>query len=204
MKNIILKSPLYNLALGLTTALFITTTFEMSYLMGLVVLLLLFLASVIIVLIRKHVPTKIKIPAYLLIIGLLITAFDVIISNYLPLLSKAFGIYLPLLLLSTLLIVKLIDEDSNKHLIKDNLKLGFSYMIALSILGLIREVVGSGTLTFMNLTTNLTGYRMMYKLYGESTLLPFKFLQTKAGVFIIMGVILALVTYFGKGSENHD
>lgn len=192
--KIINDNPLYKLVLGVCIALGVTTTFENSYMMGICLIVILVISNTIISLIDKHIPDNVKILSYILIIGTLVTITEIMLKEYIPALYKDLGVYLPLLVLSGYAIDSAINIKDIKTSIKESLKLGVSYTIILMIIGFIREVFGNNTITLMNSISSITGYRSIYKVFGDSNILPISVLITPAGAFLILGLLMAIIT----------
>jgi Na+-translocating ferredoxin:NAD+ oxidoreductase RnfE subunit len=64
---------------------------------------------------------------------------------------------------------------------------------AISILGLIREILGSNTITIMNNISSITGYRAIYKIFPDNIILPNNVFITSAGAFILLGIIIGII-----------
>ena len=159
------QNPVFGMTLGLCPLLAITTTFENSYLMGISLLFILILSNSIVSLIRKWVPNKIRIPIYITIIGIFVTILEYLLFTYVPQLKSSLGIYIPLIIVNCLVLGRALGYASRHNLkdsIKDALKMGLGYTFSLSLVGIIREVLGSNTLTLMENTTNVTGYLAKY------------------------------------------
>ena len=98
------ENPVFVLVLGLCSVLAVTTTFEKSYIMGLVVLIILVLSNTIVSIIRKLVNDEIRIPVYIIIISTLVTISEILLNRYSKPLYDAFGIYLPLIVVNCIIL----------------------------------------------------------------------------------------------------
>ena len=167
------ENPVFVLVLGLCSVLAVTTTFEKSYMMGLVVLIILVLSNMIVSIIRKFVNDEVRIPVYIIIISTLVTISEIILNRYSKPLYDAFGIYLPLIVVNCIILGRALSYASkNKVLdsIKDAFKSGIGYLVAISLFGLFRELLGSGTITVMNDISTLTGYRWIINVFNNDFL----------------------------------
>ena len=91
-------NPVFTLVLGLCSLLAVTTTFEKSYMMGIVVLIVLLISNTVVSIIRKFVNDEVRIPVYIIIISTIVTIIQMILNKYSKPLYDAFGIYLPLVI----------------------------------------------------------------------------------------------------------
>ena len=197
------ENPVFVLVLGLCSVLAVTTTFEKSYMMGLVVLIILVLSNMIVSLIRKLVNDEVRIPVYIIIISTLVTISEIILNRYSKPLYDAFGIYLPLIVVNCIILGRALSFASkNKMLdsIKDAFKSGFGYLVAISLFGLFREILGSGTITLMNDISSLVGYRWIINEFNND-FLPNKLFITSGGAFILLGILIGIVNSMKRGEE---
>lgn len=204
MNGIKTENPTFVLLLGLCPTLAVTTTFEKSYIMGLSVLFVLLFSNIVVSLIKKLIPENVKIPVFIIIIATFVTVLDMLIGSAIPTLHKSLGIYLPLITVNCIVLGRALSFASKEKVsssILDAIGVGLGFTISLSIIGIVREVFGSGTITFMNEISSFTGYRMMYNVMPETLLTPLNILQTPAGAFLTLGFGLALFNKIKKRSE---
>lgn len=197
------ENPVFVLVLGLCSVLAVTTTFEKSYMMGLVVLIILVLSNMIVSLIRKLVNDEVRIPVYIIIISTLVTISEIILSRYSKPLYDAFGIYLPLIVVNCIILGRALSFASKNKVfdsIKDALKSGFGYLVAISLFGLFREILGNGTITVMNDISSLVGYRWIINVFNND-FLPNKLFITSGGAFILLGLLIGIVNSMKRGDE---
>lgn len=197
------ENPVFVLVLGLCSVLAVTTTFEKSYMMGLVVLIILVLSNVIVSIIRKLVNDEVRIPVYIIIISTLVTVSEIILNRYSKPLYDAFGIYLPLIVVNCIILGRALSYASKNKVfdsIKDGFKSGIGYLVAISLFGLFRELLGNGTITVMNDISNLTGYRWIINVFNNN-FLPNKLFITSGGAFILLGILIGIVNAMKRGEE---
>ena len=198
------ENPVFVLVLGLCSVLAVTTTFEKSYMMGLVVLIVLVLSNIIVSLIRKLVNNEVRIPVYIIIISTLVTISELLLHRYSKELYDAFGIYLPLIVVNCIILGRALSFASKNPVlssIKDGLKTGTGYLVAISLFGLFRELLGSGTITIMNDISKLTGYRWIINVFNNSVL-PNKLFLSSGGAFILLGLIIGIINSIKVGDEK--
>jgi len=200
------ENPVFVLLLGLCPVLAISTTFESAYLMGTSVLIVLILSNIIISLTAKYIPKNIMIPSYIMIIATLVTILGLLISKYLPDVNAALGIYIPLIVVNCIILGRAIEVASKGKIlksIKDAFTSGIGFLFAIVILGIIREFLGTGTLTVFDKISTLTGFKMIFQVYKVKDIMPISFFVTPAGAFVTLGLILALINYIKiKRSES--
>ena len=202
-KYLFKENPVFVLVLGLCSTLAVTTTFEKSYMMGLVVMIILIISNLIVSLIRKFVNDEIRIPVYIIIISTLVTIIEMLLSKYSKPLYESFGIYLPLIVVNCLILGRALSYVSkNKVLnsVKDGFKNGLGYLVAISIIGLLREILGSGKITIMNDISSITGYREIINIYSGA-LLGNKLFLTSGGAFILLGIVIGFINAFKNRGE---
>lgn len=198
------ENPVFVLVLGLCSVLAVTTTFEKSYMMGLVVLIVLVSSNIIVSLIRKLVNNEVRIPVYIIIISTLVTISELLLHRYSKELYDAFGIYLPLIVVNCIILGRALSFASKNTVlssIKDGLKTGIGYLVAISLFGLFRELLGSGTITIMNDISKLTGYRWIINVFNNSVL-PNKLFLSSGGAFILLGLIIGIINSIKVGDEK--
>jgi len=195
------ENPVFVLTLGLCSTLAVTTTFERSYMMGLVVLIILTLSNFIVSLIKKFVNEEVRIPVYIIIISTLVTIIEILLNKYSKSLYDAFGIYLPLIVVNCIILGRALSYASKNKVseaIKDGFKNGVGYLVAMCIIGLLRELLGSGTITIMNDISNITGYREIIHVFNGN-MLPNKLFISSGGAFILLGLIIGMVNAIKGG-----
>ena len=206
--NIMIKeNPLFVLMLGLCPALAVTTNFESSYMMGICFFIVLVISNVIISLIRKLIPDNVRIPVYILIIGSIVTILEILLNKYLPELSKSIGIYLSLIVVNCIVLGRALSVASKNnclYTLKNSVAIALGFLFSLMIIGAIREILGTNTITFMNNLSSITGYRAIYKVYPDTSLFPNSILVSPSGAFLILGLLIALFNSFKKGDKNES
>ena len=204
---IINENPLFVLLLGLCPALAVTTNFKNSYIMGICFLFVLVSSNLIISLFRKLIPENVKIPVHILIIGTFVTIIEILLNKYLPDVSNKIGVYLSLIVVNCIVLGRSLSVASkNKVLytLKNSFGVGIGYTLSLMLIGAIREILGNNTITLMSSLSNLTGYRAIYKVYPDFSLLPNPIFTSSAGAFLVLGFLITLFNCFKKGDENES
>lgn len=206
MKKIITENPVFVLMLGLCSTLAVTTKVENAIIMGICLTIVLILSNTIISILKKLIPESVKIPTYILIIGTMVTILEILLEKYAVELYNVLGIYLPLIVVNCIVLGRAINVASRESVlnsIKDGFFIGLGYLFSLVVIALIREVLGTGYLTIMDLSTSLTGYRMVYQIYEAGNILPLNILQTPAGAFFTLGFISLLFNLRRDKNESN-
>lgn len=204
MKKIINENPIFVLLLGLCSALAVTTKVENAILMGCCFIIVMFFSSTIISIFKRWIPNNVQIPVYILIIATIVTILEILLSHFAPAIDKVLGIYLPLIVVNCIVLGKCISVASKSGIIdsmKDALLTGFGYLFALLIIALIRETLGSGTITLMDASSVITHKKFIIVLYKNLNLLPLSILVEPAGAFLVIAFFIAL---FQKKGEKHE
>lgn len=205
--GIIKENPIFVLLLGLCSTLAVTTTVENGYLMGICVLIVLLFSNIVVSLIRKFVNDDVRIPVYILIIGTFVTILEVLLKEYIPSLYKALGIYLPLITVNCIVLGRAITVASKENVLNsilDALGVGVGYILSITLVSLIREVLATNTITLMNNISEFTGYKAVYtNVLPTSTIFPMNIFGLSAGAFLTLAVIMAIINII-KGGKKHE
>ena len=206
INGIIFENPILVGTLGLCSALAVTNKFENAYVMGFCVLMVLTLSNLIISIIKKLVPENVKIPVYIIIIATLVTIIEVLMQKHLPKLYEVLGIYLPLIVVNCIILGRAISVASKEKIhtsVLDGIGVGLGYTFALIIIALIREVLGTNTITLMDNLSTLTGYKAIYKVFPPNEIISLNIFTTEAGAFLTLGLLIALAKYIGGKHESN-
>jgi electron transport complex protein RnfE len=155
VKNgIIDENPTFRLVLGTCPTLAVTTSATNGAGMGLATTVVLIGSNLTISLLRRVIPSKVRIPAYITLIAGFVTIVQMLLKAYLPSLDKALGIYIPLIVVNCIILARAESFASKNGIIQsvaDGLGMGIGFTIALSIIGGIREIFGNGSIFGLNL-----------------------------------------------------
>ncbi len=147
--GIINENPTFVQLLGMCPTLAVTTSLKNGVGMGLSVTFVLLLSNVIISLLRKLIPQKIRIAAYVVIIATFVTIVDLILKAYIPSLSQSLGLFIPLIVVNCIILARAEAFASKNGVMKsaiDGLGMGLGFTLALSLISAIREILGNGTI----------------------------------------------------------
>ena len=203
MKN---DNPIFVLMLGLCSSLALTTKVENAFLMGICVIIVLLFSEIVASTIKKLVPDNVKIPVYIVIIGTFVTILEIVLDRYIHLLYEALSIYLPLIVVNCIVLGRVLSVASKTNLkesIKDSLGIGFGYTVSLIAISLVREILGNNSITLIDSLSEITGFKLVLKVFPKNNLIPMSFISSPAGAFIILGILMALFKKVGAKDESN-
>ena len=147
LDGIVRQNPTLKLVLGTCPTLALTTAAMNGVGMGLAVIFVLAFSNMIISLLRNIIPGKVRIPAYILIIATFVTIVRMLLTRFAPTVAKAMGTYLPLIVVNCIILGRA-EAFASKNPVGesflDGIFMGLGFMIALTLMGIVREVLGAG------------------------------------------------------------
>ncbi len=192
-KGILKENAILRLLLGLCPALAVTTAAVNGLGMGLASTAVLVSSNVLVSLLRRHIPDKIRIPCYIVIIASFVTMVDLLMEAFVPELHEALGIFVPLIVVNCLILGRAEAFASRNPLanaISDGLGMGLGFTLGLVALASVREILGAGT---------LFGLSVM-----GSAFRPALLMILPPGAFLTLGLMVGLVNWWsGRGATGH-
>ena len=152
--GLINENPTFVQVIGMCPTLAVTTSGTNGLGMGLATTAVLLCANVVISLMRKIVPDKIRIPAFVVVIATFTTIVGMLLKAYLPALDKSLGLFIPLIVVNCLILARaeaFASKNNAAASAVDGLGMGLGFALALTVLGAVRELLGNGTLFGMGL-----------------------------------------------------
>ena len=147
--GVIKENPSFVLMLGMCPTLAVTTSASNGIGMGLSTMAVLIVSNLIISLVRKIVPDDVRLPAYIVIVASLVTVVELLMEAYTPSIYSALGIYIPLIVVNCIILGRA-EAYASKNppflSVMDGVGMGLGFTIALLLIGMVRELVGAGTL----------------------------------------------------------
>ena len=147
LKNgIITENPTFVMMLGMCPTLAVTSSAINGLGMGLTTTAVLILSNVFISLLRKVIPDKVRIPAFIVIVATFVTLIQLLLQAYLPSLNKALGVYIPLIVVNCIILGRAESYASKNPVIPsafDGLGMGLGFTIGLVCIGFIRQILGA-------------------------------------------------------------
>jgi len=190
-KGIIISNPLFVLALGFCPALAVSTSVDNAIGMSVGVLFVLLGSNLIVSAIRKAVPNIVRIPVFIVIIATFVTVVNLVFHAYVPALYESLGIYLPLIVVNCIILGRAEAFASKNPItssIADALGVSIGFFLALFIISLLRELLGTGGLSLFG--ANLFTLPVL----GEDPMILF---ILPPGAFLVMALLLALFRKMG-------
>lgn len=183
LKNgIVTENPIFVQVLAMCPTLAVTTSAENAVGMGLAATVVLIFSNLIISAIRKFIPDKIRIPAYIVIIASFVTIIDMLMHGYVPGLYKSLGIFIPLIVVNCVILGRAEAYASKNKVLPsvfDAIGMGLGFTIALFAIGAFREVIGNGT---------ILGFAVMPASYE-----PASIMILAPGAFFTVGALMAVL-----------
>lgn len=146
--GIIKENPTFVLMLGMCPTLAVTTSAINGMGMGLTTMTVLIMSNFLISLLRNIIPSRMRIPGYIVIVASLVTVVQLLLQGYIPSLYDTLGIYIPLIVVNCIILGRAeAFASKNPPLLSmmDGIGIGLGFTIALTCIGLVREILGSGT-----------------------------------------------------------
>jgi len=145
--GVILDNPVFMQTIGLCPTLATTTSLQNAIGMGAAATVVLICSNVVISALRKIIPDKIRIPSFIVIIAAFVTVVDMCMAAYLPSLHESLGLFIPLIVVNCIVLGRAEAFASKNKAIPsmlDGLGMGLGFTLSLTLLGTIREILGSG------------------------------------------------------------
>ena len=149
LKGIIKDNPVFVMLLGMCPALGVTSSAFNGLGMGMATLFVLLMSNIVVSIIKKQIPSKVRIPAFIIVIASFVTIVEMVLEAFIPFLYEQLGIFIPLIVVNCLILGRAEAFASKNNLfssIVDALGMGIGFTIALTALGAVREILGSGSL----------------------------------------------------------
>jgi len=186
-KGFIKENPVFVLLLGLCPTLGVTSTAINGLGMGLATTFVLVMSNLVVSLIKNVIPDKVRIPSFIVIIASFVTIVELTMQAYTPALFEALGLFIPLIVVNCIVLGRaeaFASKQSVFSSIIDGLGMGLGFAFALTLLGGVREILGSGALFGFNINE------------GDLMLV----FVLPPGAFIALGYLIALMNKFVKTS----
>lgn len=156
-KGFIKENPVFVLLLGLCPTLGVTTSAINGIGMGLATTFVLVMSNLVVSIVKSQIPDKVRIPAFIVIIASFVTIVELVMQAYLPALFDALGIFIPLIVVNCIVLGRaeaFASKNSVGASIVDGLSMGLGFAFALMLLGMVREVLGSGAVFGIKILQN--------------------------------------------------
>lgn len=201
------SNPVFRLVLGMCPTLAISTSAFNGLGMGLAATIVLVCSNALVSLLRKVIPDKVRIPAYVLIIATFVTLVEMLLKKFVPALYDALGIYLPLIVVNCIILARAEAFASTNKVgdsVLDGLGMGLGFTLALVLIGVIREFLGSGTFFVGSFGDAEFGVH-----FGNLSDYSLSVFVMPAGGFLTLGLLMAAINALSdkaakKRAEKHE
>ena len=193
--------PPFRLVLGLCPTLAVTKSLEGGWGMGLATTFVLVMSNLIISIIRRIVPPKVRIATFIVVIATFVVITELVMAAYTPMLSDTLGVFIPLIVVNCIILGRAEAFASKNNVgrsILDGLGIGIGFTLALAVLGAIREIFGTGSLTVFSQAD--LGVQLIP--LGEGQEYLFKFMVEPPGAFVCLGIMLMLMNVISERSAK--
>ena len=147
-KGLVKENPVFVLVLGMCPTLATTTSAMNGLMMGLATTFVLILSNIVISVVAPRVPDKVRIPVYIVVIATFVTVLQLLMQAYLPSVYETLGLFIPLIVVNCIVLGRA-EAFANKNTVGDSaldgIGIGLGFTLALTVIGLVREILGSGS-----------------------------------------------------------
>ena len=192
LEGLLTQNPVLVQVLGMCSTMAITTSFFNGLGMGVAVLVILTLSNIIISLIRKIVPDKIRIAMFIVVIAGFVTMVDLLIQAFLPDLASSLGVFIPLIVVNCIILGRAEGFSYKNGVVDsffDGIFQGIGYTVVLLIMCIIREFLGTGTFGGGLLGVDGKGIQIIPAEFG------IKMLTLPVGGFLVLGCLIAAMQW---------
>jgi len=188
--GLIKENPLLVIMIGLCSSLAVTTSLANGFGMGCAMTFVLVMSEIIISLFRKLIPDSIRIPIFIIVIASFTTIVDLLMQAFLPALSEAMGVFIPLIVVNCIIMGRVESFASKRTVgesLLDALGMGLGYLWVLCGISIVRELLGSGT---------ILGFSILPEQYTMA------FFSRAPGGFFVFGMFIAVTQAIKKGAKK--
>lgn len=184
LKGIVRENPTFVLILGMCPTLGTTTSAINGCGMGVATMAVLIMSNLVISLIKNFIPDKVRIPAFIVVIASFVTIIQMLMQAFVPSLYASLGVFIPLIVVNCIILGRaeaFASKNGALDSILDGVGIGLGFTLSLTVIGAVREVLGSGAIFNMSL--------------GISDYMPLVFVLAPGG-FFVLGYLMVLFNKF--------
>lgn len=192
INGVIKENPTFVLVLGMCPTLAVTSSGINGLGMGLTTTVVLMLSNLVISLIRKLIPDSVRVPCYIVVVASFVTITQLLLEGFIPSLSKALGIYIPLIVVNCIILGRAESFASKNPPILsffDGLGMGLGFTMALTLIGIFREILGTG---------KIFGFNVM-----PSSFVPITIFVLAPGAFFVLAFLTAAMNKIKSKTQNN-
>ena len=184
--GILKNNPTFVLVLGMCPTLGTTTSAMNGMGMGVATMAVLIMSNLVISLIKNFIPDKVRIPAFIVVIASFVTIIEMLMQAYVPSLYASLGVFIPLIVVNCIILGRaeaFASKNGAFDSILDGVGIGLGFTLSLTVIGAVRELLGSGSVFGFSL--------------GIADYMPLVFVLAP-GAFLVLGYLMALFNKFAK------
>jgi Na+-translocating ferredoxin:NAD+ oxidoreductase subunit E len=188
--GILRENPIFRIMIGLCPTLAVSTSLENALGMALAATFVLVCSNVTVSLIRPFVPNGVRIPVFIVVISAFVTTVDYLMLAYFPDLHRSLGVFVPLIVVNCIILGRAEAYAYKNDAISsalDGLGMGLGFLVAISTIGSIREILGNGTI-------------LGHSLFG-SAFKPALLMVLPPGAFIVIGFLMSGLNTLTKAKK---
>lgn len=190
--GVVKENPTFVMMLGMCPTLAVTSSAINGLGMGLSTTVVLILSNMLISALRKIIPDKVRIPAFIVIVASFVTIVQLLLQAYIPFLYSALGVYIPLIVVNCIILGRAESYASKNGPIEsifDGIGMGLGFTMGLTIIGLIREILGAGTFFGLPFLSAIKGFT------------PITIFIMAPGAFLVLAFLVAGMNIIRKKME---
>ena len=187
IKGLWKENPIFRLVIGMCPTLAVTTTAINGFTMGIATLFVLVSSAVLVSLIRKLIPEKVRIPSFIVIVATFVTIADMYLSAYFSEIHAVLGLYVPLIVVNCIILGRMESYASKNNMwysFLDSFGMGLGFTWGLIIIGVVREFIGMGS---------IFGFQILGSSYPGMMLM-----SLPPGAFIVLAILIAIFRKISK------
>ena len=197
--GIIRENPTFVLMLGMCPTLAVTTSAFNGIGMGLTTTVILAASNLMISLLRKFIPDKVRMPAYIVIVASFVTVVQLLLQGFIPSLYDALGIYIPLIVVNCIILGRAEAYASKNKPIPslfDGIGMGLGFTLSITCIGMVREILGSGQIFGLQI------FPLADAAAGKMGYEPITIFILAPGAFFVLAALSALQNKFKLGAAK--
>lgn len=183
------ENPTFRLVLGMCPTLAVTNAAMNGMAMGLATAFVLIFSELVIALIKDLIPSKVRIPSYIIVIATFVTIADYVLKAFFPDIAEVLGLFIPLIVVNCIILGRceaFAAKNGVTASIMDALGMGLGFTWALTLLSIVREVLGMGTVFGLSIPLFTSWWT------------PWTIMVLPAGAFLTLGLLLATINHLTK------
>lgn len=202
--GIIKENPTFVLMLGMCPTLAVTTSAMNGLGMGLSTTVVLVMSNLLISLLRNIIPDRVRVPAFIVIVASFVTIVQFLVQGFIPSLYASLGIYIPLIVVNCIILGRAESYASKNPVVPsifDGLGMGLGFTLGLTLIGIVREILGAGQIFGAQVLPLADA--------GKAGYTPITIFVLAPGAFFVLAALVALMNVIrakadAKGSEEHN